>query len=158
MAAVVGAAASAMASASGGDGLKRVLEGVSAKLGEANEVQVGIMSKATYPDGTSVALVAFINEYGRSSIGQPPRPFFRNMIAAKKSEWPAAIAGLLKATNYNARSTLEQTGAAIKGQLQQSITDLTSPPLKPSTVKRKGFDKPLIDTGHMQNSVDYIVK
>jgi hypothetical protein len=147
-----------MASVTGGGRLDAALGAIAAKLGGASEVQIGFLGNATYPDGTSVALVAFINEYGRSKIGQPPRPFFRNMIAAKSPEWPKAIAGLLKATDYDGASTLNQTGAAIKGQLQQSITDLTSPPLKQSTIDRKGFDKPLIDTGHMQNSVDYIVK
>ncbi len=79
------------------------------------------------------------------------------MIAAKSGEWPAATAALLKANNFDAAKTLDQVGAAIAGQLRQSIVDFTTPPLKPSTIKAKGFDKPLIDTGLMSNSIDHKV-
>jgi hypothetical protein len=80
------------------------------------------------------------------------------MINAKSGEWPKAIANLLKANDYDARVTLEQAGAAIAGQLTQSIVDLVDPPLVASTIKRKGFDKPLVDTSHMLKSVVYDVE
>lgn len=142
------------------------------------------MGDATYPDGTSVAMVAAILEYGAPGVGQrtqagkirakglsavaeelglqgpgiPPRPFIRNMIAAKSGEWPSAVAELLKANNYDAAKTLAQTGGAIAGQLQQSIVDTNSPPLAAATIERKGFDKPLVETGQMLNSVTYKVR
>ena len=121
------------------------------------QVKVGFLSEATYPDGTSVAMVAAVNEFGAPSRGQPPRPFFRLMVAQHRHEWPSAIGKVYKATDFNAQKTLDQMGQLIKGELQQSIRDLTEPPLAPSTVARKQFDKPLIDTGHMLNSVDYEV-
>ena len=49
-------------------------------------------------------------------------------------------------------------GEAIAGQLRQSIVDTNSPALAESTIRRKGFSKPLVDTGHMLQSVDYEVK
>lgn len=128
------------------------------RLSTASTVEVGFLEKASYPDGTSVPLVAAINEYGAPSRGQPPRPFFRRMIAQKSPEWPNATARLLETNDFDARRTLEQVGAAIKGQLQQSIVDLVDPPLAPATVARKGFDKPLINTSNMLKSVDYRVK
>jgi hypothetical protein len=85
------------------------------------------LENAKYPDGKSVALIAALNEYGVPSRNQPPRPFLRNMIAKYEKDWPKAIAGLLKSTDYNVDQTLMLTGEAIKGQLQQSIRDLTSP-------------------------------
>ena len=51
-----------------------------------------------------------------------------------------------------------QVGALIAGQLQKSINETNNPPLSPRTIARKGFDKPLIDTGHMWNSVNFEVK
>lgn len=80
------------------------------------------------------------------------------MIHEKSGEWPDAIGNLLVANNYDATKTLEITGAAIAGQLRESITNLMEPPLAPSTIKRKGFDKPLIETSHMINSVNFEVK
>ena len=121
-------------------------------------VKVGFLSDATYPDGTSVALVAAVNEFGKPAIGQPPRPAFRLMVAEKRGTWPAAVEANLKATDYDAHKTLDRMGQGIKGQLQQSIRDLWEPPLKPSTVRRKGFAKPLINTSHELNSVDYRVE
>lgn len=137
-----------------GAALAKIMKGV----GPEPEVRVGFLSGAMYPDtGESVALVAYANEYGDSTRGRPPRPFFRNMIAQHKGEWGAALAKNLKATGYDGKKTLERMGQGIAGQLKQSIVDLTDPPLAPSTVARKGFSKPLIDTAHMLNSVDYEV-
>lgn len=147
-----------MASVRGGAKLEAALKAIGERISDASVVRVGFLENATYPDGKPVAMIAAIQEFGAPSVGIPPRPFFRHMIAEKSSEWPAAIAGLLRANNYDAAQTLGQTGEAVKGQLQQSIVDTNSPPLSPSTVARKGFDKPLVDTGHMLNSVDYQVK
>lgn len=148
-----------MAVISGGSKLEAALAEIVKKLGKgAGTVRVGFLEDATYPDGTSVAMVAAINEFVAPSRGQPPRPFFRRMIAEKSGEWPEAIAKNLVATNYDTKLTLERVGAGIAGQLQESITNLTDPPLAASTIKKKGFDKPLIDSGHMLNSVSYEVE
>ena len=49
-------------------------------------------------------------------------------------------------------------GEHIKDQLQGSIRDLMEPALSPVTIAKKGFSKPLIETSHMLNSVDYDIK
>ena len=147
-----------MASVKGGEALAAKLAEVAKLVGNASAVRVGFLENASYPSGEKVAMIAAINEYGAPSRGQPPRPFFRQMIARHKDEWGPAIAGLLKANNYDALRTLQLTGEAVAGQLRQSIVDLVAPPLAASTIARKGFDKPLIDTGHMWQSVDYEVQ
>ena len=68
---------------------------------------------------------------------------------------------------------VNQSGDAIVRQLRQSIIDTNTPALAESTLRRRGvaagtkYDpanpatfgaKPLVDTGHMLNSVDYDVK
>lgn len=120
-------------------------------------LRVGFLENAKYPNGTSVALVAAIQNYGAPRARIPPRPFFSNMIARKGPEWPGAIGGLLVANGYDASLTLRQTGEAVAGQLRQSLIDTNDPPLAASTIRRKGFDKPLVDTGHMLNSIDFEV-
>ena len=79
------------------------------------------------------------------------------MISAKSPEWGPTLGRILKANNYNAELSLSLMGEYVKGQLQKSIRDLKTPVNAPSTVQKKGFDDPLIDTGHMINSVDYEV-
>lgn len=149
---------SPVASTKGGGKLAGALDKIARAIGKAETLRVGFLEGAKYPDGTSVAAVAAVQDFGAPRAGIPPRPFFRSMIAAKKSEWPDAIAKLLVANDYDADKTLRQAGAAIVGQLQQSIRDTNAPPLKPGTIKAKGFSKPLIDTSHMIKSADYEVK
>ena len=138
----------------GADGVMKALEDIARKMG-GGEVSVGFMAGATYPDGTPVAAVAFWNEYG--GPGRQPRPFFRQMIAAESPTWPGKMAKLAKATDYDGPKVLALMGEDIKGALQQSINDFTTPALKESTVEAKGFAKPLIDTSHLLNSVAYSV-
>ena len=154
----------------GGSKLEAALKRIGKSLTNAASVDIGFMEGATYPDGTSVALVAAINEFGRTvtvkhpteEVGgtyfQAPRPFFRNAIAKYSPGWPNNIAVALKANDYDAAKALDLVGADIASQVQTSIGDLVSPPLAPSTIEKKGFDKPLIEHGIMQNAVTHIVR
>lgn len=123
-----------MVKLSGGDKLEKALAAISKNLTKAALVQVGFLADAKYPDGTSVAMVAAIQDGGAPAAGIPPRPFFRSMIATKSPEWPEAVGDLLKKTDYDAEKTLTQMGEGIKGQLQRSILDTVDPPLSPTTL------------------------
>lgn len=142
----------------GGDKLNNALARIAADLKKPGTLRVGFLAGATYPDGKPVAMIAAFNEFGVPSHGQPPRPFFRNMIAKNKGGWPNLVKVALKNANYDTPKALKVVGEVLRGQLVQSIVDTNAPPLADSTKKRKGFDKPLIDSGHMMNSVDYEVK
>jgi hypothetical protein len=80
------------------------------------------------------------------------------MVAKEGPGWGDALMEVLKASGYDADRALELMGEGIKGQWQQAIRDFWGVPLKPATIARKGFDKQLIDTGHMINSVAYEVQ
>lgn len=146
-----------MARMRGGEGVDRKLREIGDAISKPATLRVGFLEGATYPDGTPVAMIAAIQDFGAPAVGIPPRPFFRNMIARKSPEWPEAAGALLVANNYDVQKTFGQIGEAIAGQLRQSIVDTNSPALAESTVARKGFSKPLVDTGHMLNSVNYEV-
>ena len=139
---------------SGSDGVMKALEAIAQRMG-GGEVAVGFMEGATYPDGTPVAAVAYWNEFG--SVGQPARPFFRQMIAAESPTWPDKMAKLAKATDYDGPRVLALLGEDIGGGLIQSINNFTTPALAESTIDAKGFPKPLIDTAVMLNSIHYQV-
>lgn len=154
-----------MATIRGGEKLERAMAELARKVSKPASLRVGFLENARYADGTPVAMIAAINEYGAPSRNQPPRPFFRRMIDAKQGEWPEALATLLVQTDYDAAKALDVAGAAIAGQLRESITTLVDPPLAPSTIRKKGFAKPLIggvtknsQGGHMLKSVDHEVK
>lgn len=141
---------------SGGDQMDETLRALRDNAENASVVDVGFLEDAKYPDGTQVASVAFWNEYGTRRA--PARPFFRDMIADKSPEWPRAISNLLVQNNYDAEKTLNIVGEAVAGQLAQSIYDFDRVPLAPSTIAAKGFDKQLIDSGQMVNSIRHEVK
>lgn len=147
-----------MAAIRGGDKLAMALSQISKQLSRPETVRIGFLENATYPDGTPVALVAAVNEYGAPSRGIPPRPFFRNMIADKSADWPEALGKTLQATGLDQTKALELMGQGVAAQLRDSIVATDSPPLAQSTIDKKGSSKPLVDTGHMLNSVDYEVK
>jgi hypothetical protein len=141
---------------SGGDKIQKALADIAKRMG-GGEVSIGFMAGATYPDGTPVAAVAFWNEYGKPETGQPPRPFFRRMISDQSPGWADKMARAAKATDYDGPKVLALMGEDIRGALVQSINDFQSPALAASTIKAKGFSKPLISSGHMRDSVTYVV-
>lgn len=142
---------------SGGDRLQAKLKEIADRVSTSETLRVGFLENATYQDGTPVAMVAAIQEFGAPAKNIPSRPFFRSMLAAKSPEWGATLAKMLRAHDYDATASLSLMGDGIKGQLKQSIVDTNTPPLAPATVAAKGSAKPLVDTGHMLNSVDYEV-
>lgn len=137
----------------GGGKLRAHIAGMAKKLSAGKVLRVGFLETSKYPGGKNVAQVAYWNEYGTKTA--PPRPFFRQTIAANSGAWGAELGGLLKATSGNAAASLDRMGERIKGQVTASIVDFASPQNAPSTVKKKGFNKPLTDTGDMRNAVKY---
>lgn len=139
-----------MAEIKGGDALDKKLKELADKLGKGGAVKVGFLENATYPDGTPVAMVAAIQNFGAPSRGIPPRPFFTNMVKTKSPEWGPAMAMALESTQNDAEKALAIVGQGIKGQLQQSIIDTDAPPLSPITLmlrKMQGEDSGLVVTG-----------
>ena len=143
------------------ENVNRKLKDLARQMGGGN-VQIGFLANgplSTYPDGTPVATVAFWNEFGHGGESpSPPRPFFRTMIAKESPSWPGKMEHLAKSTKFDGAAVLKLIGEDIAGALQESIANFTDPPNAPSTVKAKGFNKPLVDTGQMLRAVSYEVK
>jgi hypothetical protein len=88
------------------------------------------------------------------TITIPARPYFRGMIQKNKGEWPADLGKIIKATGYDARAALGLLGKHVAEQLQDSIRSFSDPANAKSTIAKKGFDKPLIESKNMLDSVD----
>jgi hypothetical protein len=175
-----------VANIKGGDKFEHELRKIATLVSKPATLRVGFLEKAKYPDGTPVAMVAAIQNFGAPRARIPPRPFFGNMIARKKREWPKAVAGLLKAHGYDAAKALDEAGFAIAGQLRQAIVETNAPPLSPVTLMLRKMQgegvritrrqvgiaaarvaagestsgvstKPLVWSSHMINSVDHEV-
>lgn len=133
-----------------------------------HELRVGYFAESRYPNGTPVAYVAAIQEFGYPEGGIPPRPTLRPTAQERKKEWAEQIlkgtrqALLGKASVVN---VLEAVGMAAAGDVRKTIATLTNPPLAPSTLRNRQSKKktpgvstkPLIDTSLMINSVAHSV-
>jgi hypothetical protein len=141
----------------GGHKIASALQKIIKQHGENPTVQVGFMADAVYEDGTPVAMVAALNEYGTKKI--PPRPFFRGMINENKGDWGGYAANFMKETGNDVIKTLDLMGGEIQGELKNSIRDFSDPPNAQSTIDKKGFNDPLIDSGRMyRDSVTFKIK
>lgn len=145
----------------GGNKIAARLKQMQEELGRNRKVEVGFFANSTYTDGTPVAMVAAVQEFGTDKI--PARSFMRTTVADKQGQWAKAIAAVMKATGCDAQQALEQLGSVAANDIQEKIKAITEPPLAPSTIKARlkkrseNPEKPLIDTGLMVQSVKYQV-
>jgi hypothetical protein len=102
-------------------------------------------------DKANFSTTHHVEEY---TIDIPARPFFRGMIQKRKGEWPSDLGKIIKASDYDSGVALERMGKRIEEQLQDSIREFSDPENAKSTVAKKGFNKPLVESSHMLNSVD----
>lgn len=123
------------------------------------EVRVGFQhGKAAEEDGTDVCDVAAWNELG--TVNMPSRPFLRKSVDENESK----IHSFLKSKKgdlvrgVSAGQILKEIGIFQKDLIQEKITNGSFTPNAASTIRKKGSDKPLIDTGRMRQSVNYEIK
>ena len=143
----------------GGRNLEQFLR--TAGKGGVSGVRVGFFSTARYDDddGTPVATVAAVNEFGSRQANIPERPFFRQAIAKMEDGVPAIIRGRIDPQRMVIDDRLaNQVGAYAAGQVRERITDLREPSNSPATIEAKGSDNPLIDTGFMRQSATWEVE
>lgn len=128
-------------------------------LGKSS-IQVGILEKADDPkegskEGLTVEEVAAFHEFG---LGVPERSFLRGWLDENKEKVKEALERMAEATvrgKYSKEQALELLGQKFVGSIQERISNRIPPPLADSTVKKKGSDVPLIDTGQLRASITY---
>lgn len=125
-------------------------------VGDNRVVNVGVPEGKREEDGTPVAMIAAVHEFGSPSQGIPERPFLRVAVQRNRQKY-----GRLNRINLvkmlRGQATVEQAlgqlGEMAKGDVQTEIRSGDFAPLKPATIKRKGSSRPLIDTGQMVQSI-----
>lgn len=117
-------------------------------------LEVGFFETAKYPNGTHVAQVARIQEFGTLKI--PTRPFFRRAIINNMNKW-INFYKMDFTKSSNNEITLNKIGELARGDIINSINTLNTPPNAKSTIKQKNSSKPLVDTGLLRRSVSYRV-
>ena len=137
-----------------GEKLMRELETL-----KRTQVRVGFrQGEAQEENGVEIVDVAMWNELGTSST--PSRPFMRDSVDKHidaiqdfcMKQGKQVVEGKI-----TAQQCLNAIGVYQKGLVQTEIRDGEFEPNAPSTIKKKGSDHPLIDTGTMRQSVSYVI-
>jgi hypothetical protein len=118
----------------GGEKLQRYFDQLAKKVGRGGAVKAGFLASAKYPDGTQVALVAAVQEYGSPANGIPPRPFMRTTVREKSPQWAKTAAEMMVATDYDVEKTLNLLGTEMADDIREAIVDLTAPALSEVTL------------------------
>lgn len=123
------------------------------------EVRIGFQQgDASEEDGTDICDIAMWNELGTEHV--PARPFLRKSV----DENTAEINGFLQSKKADllrgvpAEQILKEIGIFQKDLIQEKITEGSYVPNAVSTIMRKESDHPLIDTGRMRQSVNYVIR
>lgn len=86
------------------------------------------------------------------NIKIPARPWLDVGAAAGAQEYLDTIREGIEG-GLDSRRIMTRVGLEAEGAIKDYITDLDTPPNRPSTIHRKGSSNPLIDTGNMRESV-----
>lgn len=125
---------------------------VGLKRGKKGKRHNGMPSKADLVE------IALYNELGTSTI--PARPFFAQTVQVHEEEIrEAAVSEAEKVLrgNEKAQQAFREIGTDVQKKVQKRIDEGQFVPNAPSTIKRKGHDHPLIDTGTMRDSISYTI-
>lgn len=124
------------------------------------EIAVGFPSGTSqaYPDGTRVVDVAASHVFG---VGVPRRDFMslaRPQVVEKTKPILEALAKLGEDEEELFGRLQEAAGQEAQEAIKEAIISLQDPPNSPATIAAKGSSNPLIDTGHMKDSVTYAIR
>lgn len=154
------------------NGIKKIQQ----NLKGANSVKVGFFETSRYPDGTPVAYVAAINEFGYPEGNIPSRSFMRSTTQAKQGSWREKVIAPFAKKILNGAATVthlaERLGMVASTDMQKKISEITTPALAESTIEArkarftskspkkklpKTIEKPLVETGQMLGALTYVV-
>lgn len=124
------------------------------------EMEKDIKKGSSYSEAYKLYLLS----HGSPAYRVPPRPIIEPAIEANievlAKGLKKAMEHFLEGDKENGESELNRVGLRAQGYVRGWFTDPRNnwPPNAPSTVQRKGSDRPLIDTGELRKSITYIVK
>jgi len=131
-------------------------------VGNDLELRVGFFENARYGpenDNLQVAQVAKWNEEGTTT--NPTRPFMRHLVSSLDGVYTSTFAASIQSILIGKSSfskEYKKLGPLLVEDMQEVIAEWSTPPNSPTTVAKKGFNNPLVDTGLMHDSVEFRVK
>lgn len=140
--------------------LNKDLDGVVVKVGvQAKDKAVrrgkgGSIRNTDQP----LAVIAAIHEFGLGDM--PQRSFLRSAYDENLPMIDKIIQRVANGAVFGlgTNAALNQLGNVVQGMVQRKIVDGPFVPNSPATIKRKKSSKPLIDTGHLRQSIRYVIE
>jgi hypothetical protein len=132
------------------------------KAMKGKKVESGWFETDRYPSGRSVAANARVQEFGAiikrgdTIITIPARPFMRlawSQFSQKRHEIQAKVAYKMVNESLTPNEVLGLIGLALEAEITRSIKNGNWEPNAPSTVRNKGFNRPLVHSSLMGQSV-----
>lgn len=122
------------------------------------ELQVGIFDDAGVNEETGGRIVdyAIANEYGTSKIDS--RSFMRSTADEQREKWSGLLDKIVVDVtkgDFEVERKIGLVGEQMVNDIKEKISSNVPPPLKASTIKRKGSSRTLIDTGIMRSSITF---
>lgn len=108
--------------------------------------------------GETLVGVASVHEFG---AGVHERSFIRGYADENESINRSRLNGAIRSVisgRTSLNNAMELLGLTIVGEIQARISNRIPPQLSDKTIKRKGSDVPLIDTGQLRSSITHEVK
>lgn len=140
--------------------LNKDLDGVVVKVGVQSKDKAVRRGKGGSIRSTDqpLAVIAAVHEFGLASM--PQRSFLRS---AYDENLPMIDKMIQRVANgavfgLGTNAALNQLGNVVQGMVQRKIVDGPFVPNSPATIKRKKSSKPLIDTGHLRQSIRYVIE
>lgn len=146
------------------DALRQAVRGLDGTQG-----RVGWFPSAVYEKGQPVAGIAAVHEFGSPARNIPPRLGMRAMAIERAQDWRIIVENVSRAAargQIAPNRVMQALTMAAEGDMRLTISRITSPPLKASTVEARrkrlanggvgakaSIAKPLVDTGLLLNSL-----
>lgn len=124
------------------------------------EMQEGMDRGLKYSEAFSL----YIQSHGSPLWHSPPRPVLEPAIKANKEKIALRFSKIIKATADGNADAMERaitsTGITAQNACRSWFKDPRNgwPRNDPKTVKLKGSDKPLVDSGELRDSIVYVVR
>lgn len=134
----------------------RGLNSYAALVGIPSTAPRPVDKKTKKPLAINMASLALIHERGSAANNIPARPFMKQTRQRAEGRFSRLLRRLYKQVvdgKVRPFDGLSKLGMAYEGEMKNTFTTGSFTPNKPATIKRKGSSRPLIDTGHLRQSI-----
>lgn len=145
---------------------KDFMKGLRSLKAENIAAKTGFFESSRYPDGTPVAYVAAIQEFGYPEGNIPQRSFMRSTVSEERDKYREHMkkyARQIISGKMTPADALERIALTSEGDIRKKITKIQDPPLKESTLRSRrsrgnNSTKPLNDIGYMLSQLTSVVE